>query len=210
MEKNQNYFLGLDIGTNSVGYAVVDENYGIVRAKGKDFWGVRLFEKAEQAKDRRAKRTQRRRLERRELRLSFLKDIFKDEIEKVDPKFFTRLKCSAYREEDKENSILNEYTKNSIFNGVMNGEKYTDKEYFNNYKTIYHLREELTREPAKDIRLLYLACHNIIKRRGHFLFENEFGDNVKLTDAINNLSLYVDGEYIKNFDFQVIENTEKN
>ena len=41
MEKD--YYLGLDIGTNSCGFAVTDENYNILKKKGKKLWGVRLF-----------------------------------------------------------------------------------------------------------------------------------------------------------------------
>ncbi len=33
MEKN--YYIGLDIGTNSVGWAVTDEKYSVVKKKGK-------------------------------------------------------------------------------------------------------------------------------------------------------------------------------
>ena len=39
-------YLGIDLGTSSVGWAVTDENYCIRRAKGKDLWGVRLFDEA--------------------------------------------------------------------------------------------------------------------------------------------------------------------
>ncbi len=30
------YYLGLDMGTNSVEWAVTDENYNLIRKKGKD------------------------------------------------------------------------------------------------------------------------------------------------------------------------------
>ena len=33
---NRDYYIGLDIGTSSVGWAVTDENYKLLRAKGKD------------------------------------------------------------------------------------------------------------------------------------------------------------------------------
>lgn len=40
MEKNsKKYYIGLDIGTNSVGYAVTDEKYNLIRMKGKKAWG---------------------------------------------------------------------------------------------------------------------------------------------------------------------------
>ena len=44
-----NYYLGLDIGTNSVGWAVTDENYNIERFKKKNMWGIRLFDEAKTA-----------------------------------------------------------------------------------------------------------------------------------------------------------------
>ena len=55
------YFLGLDMGTSSVGWAVTDKDYKLLRAKGKDLWGVRLFKEANTAAERRGYRTSRRR-----------------------------------------------------------------------------------------------------------------------------------------------------
>lgn len=39
----KNYYLGLDIGTNSVGWAVTDDEYNLCKFKKKDMWGIRLF-----------------------------------------------------------------------------------------------------------------------------------------------------------------------
>ena len=36
---NEKNFLGLDIGSNSVGWAVTDENYRIKKFKGNLMWG---------------------------------------------------------------------------------------------------------------------------------------------------------------------------
>lgn len=36
------YYVGLDLGTSSVGWAVTDDKYQLLRAKGKDLWGVGL------------------------------------------------------------------------------------------------------------------------------------------------------------------------
>ena len=69
MEKN--YYLGLDMGTSSVGWAVTDENYNLMRKKGKDLWGVRLFKEAKTSAERRVKRTSRRRLQREKARIGF-------------------------------------------------------------------------------------------------------------------------------------------
>lgn len=37
----QKFFIGLDIGTESVGIVATDENYNILRSHGKDMWAVR-------------------------------------------------------------------------------------------------------------------------------------------------------------------------
>lgn len=57
------YYLGFDIGTSSLGWAVTDADYNLVRVKGKDLWGVRLFDEAKTAAERRGYRTSRRRLQ---------------------------------------------------------------------------------------------------------------------------------------------------
>ena len=66
MEK---YYLGLDMGTSSVGWAVTDENYQLMRKKGKDLWGVRLFQEAKTAEERRTNRVSRRRRQREVARI---------------------------------------------------------------------------------------------------------------------------------------------
>ena len=66
---NKNYYIGLDIGTTSCGFAVTDENYNILRLKGKKAWGVRLFDEAQSAEERRLLRGNRRRLERKKLKI---------------------------------------------------------------------------------------------------------------------------------------------
>ena len=160
----QKYYIGLDIGTNSVGWAVTDENYNLLRAKGKDLWGVRLFDKAETAAGRRSHRTARRRLQREKLRNAYVRDVFADAVNAVDPVFFQRLKDSKYYQEDKA-----EQQKYALFSG----NDFTDRDYYAKYPTIFHLRSELLHESnPHDVRLVYLAVLNIFKHRGHFLNEN--------------------------------------
>ena len=60
METKFTYYLGLDMGTDSLGWAVTDSSYHILRAKGKDLWGVRLFPSAETSVERRTYRVNRR------------------------------------------------------------------------------------------------------------------------------------------------------
>jgi len=206
------YFLGLDIGTNSCGWAVTDTNYKLCRKKGKDLWGVRLFETAETAQNRRMKRTSRRRLFRKRLQLSWLRDVFSNELNKVDNKFLTRLKYSSllYEEGDKAIYGLNE--KESLFSGTLNGKKFTDKDYYKTYPTIYHLRKELTQKPADDVRLLYLALHNIIKHRGHFLYEKDFGNSANILEAINDVIKNITDLYsteLENSNFNLLPITQE-
>ena len=81
--------------------------------------------------------------------------------------------------------------KDSLFNCEINGKRFTDKEFYKRYPTIYYLRKELTEKPADDIRFLYLALHNIIKRRGHFLYEGDYGDNISIASSYNGaLAMY--------------------
>lgn len=191
---NKKYYIGLDIGTESCGWAVTDEKYNILKAKGQKLWGVRLFRGAETAQDRRMKRTSRRRQVRKRLKLQWLREIFKPEIDKIDKGMLDRIKYSNLYLEDKQyyNPSIN--SKDSLFNSTLDGEKFTDKDYFEKYPTIYHLRQELISKPAKDVRFLYLAIHNIVKRRGHFLYEGDFGENQNLTLLINDLFRFLQEE----------------
>ena len=66
------YFIGLDIGTESVGWAATDTQYAILKKNGKALWGVRQFPEAQKAQERRLHRYSRRRLQRREQRLAIL------------------------------------------------------------------------------------------------------------------------------------------
>lgn len=171
---NEKNFLGLDIGSNSVGWAVTDENYKIKKFKGNLMWGVHLFDKAQQSADRRMFRTARRRLDRRQQRIILLQELFAAEILKKDEKFFLRLKESALLPEDSENR------KHNIF---FDDENYGDKEYFNEYPTIHHLIAELmSSDSSHDIRLVYYACAYILAHRGHFLFNVEKDNIENITD----------------------------
>jgi CRISPR-associated endonuclease Csn1 len=47
--KNENYYVGIDVGTNSVGYAVTNEDYKLLKHKGEPMWGSHLFEEGKNA-----------------------------------------------------------------------------------------------------------------------------------------------------------------
>lgn len=156
--------LGLDIGTNSVGYALLDENNKLIKKNGHTFWGVRMFEDASTAVDRRGYRSSRRRIARRHERVEIVRNLFSKEIYSIDPTFFERLDDSFYYSEDKKNK--------NTYNLFTFG--YTDVDFYKEYPTIYHLRMDMIKNDKKfDIRMLYLVVSHIIKYRGNFLYPGE-------------------------------------
>ncbi len=164
--RQQDYIIGLDIGTNSVGWAVTDSHYNLLHFKKKDLWGVRLFKGADTAKARRVFRSTRRIYRRRHNRLKWLNEIFSKELYRVDKSFLTRMNSSWISKKDKTR-------KRDKYNLFID-ENFTDSEYYKKYPTIFHLRKRLIEDTSKaDIRLVYLAIHNIIKYRGNFNYENK-------------------------------------
>ena len=47
MEDMERYHIGLDIGTSSIGWAVIGDDFKIKRKKGKNLIGVRLFKEGD-------------------------------------------------------------------------------------------------------------------------------------------------------------------
>ena len=176
--ENKVWYLGLDIGTASVGWAVTDTEYKIIRKNKKRLWGVRLFEEATTAQERRTYRSNRRRLARRKWRLNLLEELFSEEIAKVDPNFFLKLKESKYHYEDKSHKLP--FT-------IFNDKDYTDKDYYKEYPTIYHLRSSLMIEKEPDIRKVFLAIHHILKNRGHFLLQGQSFKDGNINNLIKEL-----------------------
>lgn len=173
MKNGKNYYLGLDIGTDSVGYAATNEEYDLLKFKGEPMWGVHLFEEAKLNDERRGFRAARRRLDRRQQRVKLVQDIFASEIAEVDVNFYRRIKESALWRED----AGDEYT---LFCDL----DYTDKDYYKKYPTIHHLVSDLIHDPKPhDVRLVYLACAWLVAHRGHF-FSDVSKENIdELRDA---------------------------
>ena len=195
----QKFSIGLDLGTNSIGWAVFNRDFSLVKKGNKNLWGVLLFDEASKADSRRIKRSARRRSERRKERIKLLQSLLKSEICAVDSDFFMRLKNSYIVNECIDKTYGRKYRYN-LFNG-----RYTDKQFYHDFATIYHLRKWLceTNEKA-DIRLIYLAIHHIVKYRGNFLREENkiivSGNGVlsKLNQLKENFSQLLD-EYSVNF-----------
>lgn len=174
------YYLGLDIGTNSVGWAVTNERYKVCKFNKKSMWGVRMFDEAKTAEDTRLFRTSRRRYQRRRERLATLQAFFKPAIDRLDPNFFTNLAEGRLQADDRT-------TEDSY--RLFNDEDFTDKDYYKKYPTIYHLRQELMKNPEPhDVRLVYLALHHILKYRGHFLLEGDFQSGQAIEELLAELN----------------------
>ncbi|EHJ52063.1 type II CRISPR RNA-guided endonuclease Cas9 [Streptococcus macacae] len=169
------YSIGLDIGTNSVGWAVVTDGYKVPAKKmkvlgntdkshiKKNLLGALLFDSGNTAKDRRLKRTARRRYTRRRNRILYLQEIFAEEMAKADESFFQRLNESFLTNDDKE------FDSHPIF-----GNKAEEEAHHHKFPTIFHLRKHLADSTEKsDLRLIYLALAHMIKFRGHFLIEGQ-------------------------------------
>ena len=82
MDYQKDYYIGLDCGTESVGFAVTDTEYNVLKFNGKSMWGTRLFDEAETAAGRRGFRSARRRSERKKERIRLVQSLFAEEISK--------------------------------------------------------------------------------------------------------------------------------
>ncbi len=170
--QNTSYFIGLDIGTDSVGYAVTDATYALRKFKGEPMWGVHLFEEAMLNDERRGFRTARRRLDRRQQRIKLLQGLFAKEIAETDENFFIRVKESALYPED-----------TSCGAALFSDEGFEDKDYYKKYPTIHHLIVDLIEdETPHDVRLVYLALAWLVAHRGHFLNEISKDNIAAVTD----------------------------
>lgn len=173
--KQINYNIGLDIGTNSVGWAVTDMDNNLLKHKKQNMWGARLFNTAETAVERRVYRSTRRRMNRRKQRLALLRELMEPIITPIDPSFYARIAATQLHRED------NQYKHGDNFNLFID-KNFNDKHYFAQYPTMYHLRNELINGKGKtekiDPRLIYLALSHLLKYRGNFLYEDQDLSNI--------------------------------
>ena len=166
-KKSKKISIGADIGTGSVGWAAIDENYDLLNYRGKNSFGVRLFDSSETAETRRLQRGARRRYGRRIKRIQILQELFFDHLN-ISSDFFPVLKETV----DKSWSNENNFEKKSLYE-VMQEIGYSKEEINEKFPTIYHLRRYLMSNDEKvDKKLMYLAIHNLVKFRGHFLYDN--------------------------------------
>ena len=89
-------------------------------------------------------------------------------MESVDSEFFIRLRQSRLLAQDRSNECSDYRWP------LFNDDDFTERDYYERFPTIYHLRAWLMETDEKaDLRLIYLAMHNIVKHRGNFLREGQ-------------------------------------
>lgn len=173
------YYIGLDLKEDAVGWAVTDESYNLFKVNGKKTWGVRSFSKADLSENRRLFRSSRRNLKRKKFRTDFLRELMKEEIEKVDKDFFRRLDESKFYLEDKTVNC----------ESIIFENKKLEKEYYKKFTTIFHLINFLATDKQLDdidIRHLFIVLNYFMKNRGHFYLK---GKDFNVSDNLHN-SLY--------------------
>ena len=173
MNKFDEYYMGLDIGTDSVGWCVSDSKYKVLKYKGNAMWGSSLFDPANQASERRGFRCARRRLDRRNTREQLLQELFSKAVCEIDANFFMR----------RAESALQKYDRTCGSDSFIFDNSEDDKRFYSNFPTIHHLICELmkNKEPH-DVRLVYWACSWLLAHRGHFLLDISL-DNINMINS---------------------------
>lgn len=102
---------------------------------------------------------------------------------KVDSEFFARLRYFNLWPDDRPGNIAPYHWP------FFNGTDFNEVAYYKAFPTIYHLRVWLMETEEKaDLRLIYLAFHNIVKTRGNFLYQDNPGlsaRNASMKDAVS-------------------------
>lgn len=194
MKENREYYLGLDIGTDSVGYAVTDDRYQLIKYKGEPMWGSHLFDPANQSAERRSFRTARRRLDRRQQRVDMVDKLFAEEVGKVDEHFYIRKKEAGLYRDDST------YTDEGYL--FFNDKEYTDKEFHKEFPTIHHLILALMTDENRvfDIRLINIAIDWLVAHRGHFLSDVGIENVDKVREFKSTYDAFIDYFDVNNID----------
>lgn len=142
-ENNGQYYLGLDIGTNSIGWAIHNENNDLL-----DF-GVYLDNNISDSKERRSSRSAKRNLRRRNYRLDMFESLAID-FNLIDKELKSKTQFKMYDEHFANKRSELEYSQGTFF------------------PTLYHLKakgisEKLSKED------IFLCLRHSLKNRGHFL-----------------------------------------
>lgn len=155
--KWEELYVGYDIGITSVGWALIGKDgdkYNLIED------GSVLFDEAIEASEARISRSARRNRRRKTWRLDQLKDAFDD---------FGVIKKSELALKGYTNFSATHKTNKD---GELGLDKSLEAIDFNKFPTIYHLRQYALENKVSK-RELFLCLQNIVKTRGHFLFEGK-------------------------------------
>lgn len=167
---SKKYSIGLDIGVASVGWACLTPEFRIPKHNGRYAIGVREFEAANTAEERRIQRGTRRRYNRRIKRIQLLQQTL-NPLFQNDSNFIMNIDANEQHFWRNNNQFENKSLSEVLTSLNINPKK---------YPTIFHLRKALLKSEQKfDPRLIYLALHNLVKYRGHFLNESMGWINTK-------------------------------
>ena len=142
-----NYEIGLAVGQDAVGYAVIEKSGKLARFKGKSMWGISHTGIAEQVILCKSPAL--------DDSIETLRKLFSDRLAVLDPDFLFRVRSGAAAEDE--------------FDGIpsLMGQSFDKKTYLKSCPTIYHLRRQLLNsQKMADLRLVYLALHHILKHGG--------------------------------------------
>lgn len=201
-QENRPYAIGLDIGSDSVGWAVINPETGELYETPRKLnpiermnketgikysytWGSRLFSAASTAQDRRVKRSGRRRLRRRKQRLLILQKLFAQEIAKVDPDFFIRLKYSPL-DKNNENAVKGF---ESLFPSVS--------------------KNSLVKEISKDIKVEAQGSQDINELGKNILFSAQTEGSINGTSLLSDKDFHAKYPTIYHLRDELVRNKEK-
>lgn len=142
-----NYEIGLAVGRDAVGYAVIEKSGKLARFKGKSMWGISHTGIAEQMLLYQSPTL--------DDSIETLRELFSDRLAVLDSDFLFRVRSGAAAEDG--------------FDGIpsLMGQTFDKKTYLKSCPTVYHLRKQLlTSQKRADLRLVYLALHHILKHGG--------------------------------------------
>lgn len=142
-----NYEIGLAVGRDAVGYAVVEKSGRLARFKGKSMWGISHTGIAEQMLLYQSPIL--------DDSIETIRELFSDRLAVLDSDFLFRVRSGAAAEDG--------------FDGIpsLMGQAFDKKTYLKSCPTVYHLRKQLlTSQKRADLRLVYLALHHILKHGG--------------------------------------------
>ena len=168
-KNKKDYVIAVDPGVESVGVsAVYVDSVPVMKNNNTPLSvSVKLGETFK-GSERRKFSSPRNRIHHMNSRKKAIAKVLRESVIEEDKTFFQRLKKSSYKFEDKNLS-----EKNILY--VDNG--YTDKNFFHEYPTFYHLRKAIIEgKTIPTAKMIYMIFAHATQNRGHFLYNMDYKD----------------------------------